>query len=581
MKHALIGTGILAAIAVACPQLVGLGYLLILPGLVLTIAPTVFVYLAVAAGIRCCLPIKSRLASTTAACCLSLLLGWAVMQPFRARALADYQAGLKQDIASARPLVLGGEVRLERAKLRPSAACDYLATALVDLPGVRSVTVEADPIGSSSQEKATKAYAIVSAEDHPEPGNFPEAPGQILREHPERPRTGDSRLAQKAIAADWALRLAGDVRLIETEPVASERADWVIRLREAKRRGAAEVYVEVIDAEGQVAFRRSHVARLVPASLFYLGFDLSRALTPAGNPRFSVGRQRMAAGDRTLKPEAVLLGAIACPLPPADVAAIDRLRSEVNRTLSEPDPTDAALQLPRWFLSLFTFDVKQQDHDLIARVVGDDRVTGISEALRNAFSQKRVPVEMQSAFARRLLMDHTDAELRHWLAECLAAMPPGTFAEPDASHLKIWSDPTVYREAGPFLACLADLDAEFANVGLRNALRTAVQITDRRQRRSIVNAIREACLRMGPAAAPLEPTIRDLFLQRPSPIVSSSKDADLWRLALAHMGVAIEDLPFFPNQSPATIEKIQRRVVQRLAKHRIDNAERARVGQEG
>jgi hypothetical protein len=46
MKYALVITGLLAGIAIAAPDLVLLGYvLLIVPGIILTIAPTVFVYL--------------------------------------------------------------------------------------------------------------------------------------------------------------------------------------------------------------------------------------------------------------------------------------------------------------------------------------------------------------------------------------------------------------------------------------------------------------------------------------------------------------------------------------------------------
>jgi hypothetical protein len=68
MKYALVITGVLAALALAAPELVVWGYLLlILPGLALTVAPTVFVYLSVTAVVRRLLPISSTLAANAVA----------------------------------------------------------------------------------------------------------------------------------------------------------------------------------------------------------------------------------------------------------------------------------------------------------------------------------------------------------------------------------------------------------------------------------------------------------------------------------------------------------------------------------
>ncbi|WP_145078280.1 hypothetical protein [Aureliella helgolandensis] len=53
MKYALIITGVLAGLAITAPQLVVLEYfLLIVPGLVLTVAPTMFAYLILTAVVR-------------------------------------------------------------------------------------------------------------------------------------------------------------------------------------------------------------------------------------------------------------------------------------------------------------------------------------------------------------------------------------------------------------------------------------------------------------------------------------------------------------------------------------------------
>ena len=49
--------------------------------------------------------------------------------------------------------------------------------------------------------------------------------------------------------------------------------------------------------------------------------------------------------------------------------------------------------------------------------------------------------------------------------------------------------------------------------------------------------------------------MRELFLTRPSPILSGASEADRWRLALARMGVAVDALPFYPNQSEDSIAR--------------------------
>ena len=67
-KIALIASGILAAIALSAPGIVMLGFfLLIVPGLVLALAPTVFAYLLLIGALRRLLPLlESRLSNRLA-----------------------------------------------------------------------------------------------------------------------------------------------------------------------------------------------------------------------------------------------------------------------------------------------------------------------------------------------------------------------------------------------------------------------------------------------------------------------------------------------------------------------------------
>ena len=135
MKYALVITGVLAGLAIAAPELVVFGYfLLIVPGLVLTFAPTVFVYLAVTAVVRRLLPISSPMTATAAAFGVTLLLGWAVMQPFRSAAMSAYHADELPDVLPNQAIELDGHVRMERPDQRSDPECDYLSLAVLDSP---------------------------------------------------------------------------------------------------------------------------------------------------------------------------------------------------------------------------------------------------------------------------------------------------------------------------------------------------------------------------------------------------------------------------------------------------------------
>jgi hypothetical protein len=125
MKYVLIITGILAALALAAPKLVVVGYLfLVIPGLTLTFAPTLFVYLAATAGIRRLLPNSSSVATTTAAFCVSILLGWIVMQPFRMAAVGNYEANRLPDVIPQQAIKLDGRIRLVMPD-RDEPLCDH------------------------------------------------------------------------------------------------------------------------------------------------------------------------------------------------------------------------------------------------------------------------------------------------------------------------------------------------------------------------------------------------------------------------------------------------------------------------
>ena len=140
--------------------------------------------------------------------------------------------------------------------------------------------------------------------------------------------------------------------------------------------------------------------------------------------------------------------------------------------------------------------------------------------------------------------------------------------------MKIWETPELYQDAGPFIQSLADLNPQQAIPMLEAALSTAIEIPTWQARRSLIEGIRAAFIRLGPDASTASPQIQELFLRRPSPIMNNSKDADQWRFALARMGLEIHQLPMFPNQSLDDAKRIRSKVSKMLQRYEQDLAKK-------
>ncbi|TWU39538.1 hypothetical protein [Novipirellula artificiosorum] len=562
-------TGVTAAMALCCPMLVVLGFVaLIVPGLVLLVAPTVFVYLATTLGIQRILPTKIGWAAFPIATLLALGLGWLVMQPIRSSAISEFHAEVSPDILPGKPIILTGNVYVENGELYRSPECDYLCTMLLDLPGVESVTVESTGPAGRKRDPSVAAFALVRTGENAKPGVFPSNPGQLIRKHPglmRRVKGNELRQVEKSLEADWALRLAGVERIVEVEPTPAEEADWVVRLVSTHNKEIPRVErVEISRTGNDVQFRRSEVRHFVPGNVFYFDFDLQMAVGTISGASFGIGGSDWKSSDQRIDLEPTLLEAIEVPLLAELDDTRERLRLEVKRAIDDPDASPARLELARRWLSLFFFDAGLDDHQLIARVVGDQRVKDIAGPIENVFSKGETPIELRTAYARRIGFDDATEKERSQLAKALSLMPPGTFVKPDPAHLAIWTRPELYEQAGHFLSRLADLGAERAMPILRDALDHVSTKDNWSQRRAMVEGIRDAYASLGPAAKQDATRISTLVLQRPSPITSGFNDVQAWRLTLARMGVSLDDLPFFPHSSQQQINRTKTQIRDRL-----------------
>lgn len=176
-RLALIVSGVLALIALASPSLVVLGFfLLIIPGLILSLAPTVFVYLLLIAIIRWVAPIPAGPAGWVASVILAAAIGWAATFPIREIETLRWRAQIKPEVIPPQPLRLAGDVLLELpAPFRRKSDvtnCDYLCAALLDTPGITSVTV--------SDGAAPRRFRLVPRGSAPDAGVRPVDPQNIL-----------------------------------------------------------------------------------------------------------------------------------------------------------------------------------------------------------------------------------------------------------------------------------------------------------------------------------------------------------------------------------------------------------------
>ncbi len=567
MKIALFISGGLAALALASPNLVVAGFFFgIVPGLILAVAPTVFVYLAACGLIRRLLPPSFGMLGYPAAMLIALAVGWACLLPFRAMQVAHYEAALLPDIAPGQPVALRGHVRLE-VPPHPAArsgpmACDHLCIALLDLPDVHRVT--------RVRGKDAVSYALVKAAEHPEPGEFPEDPGRLLPKRRAGSGYRDTQPARRATEAWWALRLAAAERLVAEPSAAGSPADWIVRETRERERGKPAVFrLEILDASGVCRFRKSYVRYDVPARAFYVGFQGGSAGDGFGSARFGWGRQRLQSGSVVLESEAepALIEAIGLEISPAPESTEDDLRAAVAAALKDPQAPAARLTLANRWLALRRPGGEVRDQDLVAAIVADPRIREVAAPLAAAVRKDHPPLALREALAERILMDHTPERDRHVLAERLAAMPPGAFARPARAHLAIWSNSEMRRQAAPFAARVADLGGERAAPLLLTWLEAASSLEPWNKRRSLIDAIRAGFVQLGPQASAAVPAVRALMVRRPSPVMHTSSDFDEWCFALARMGVALDDLPFFPDWKPSQIDRMKHRVRTQLDRY--------------
>lgn len=235
-------TGGLAALVMLMPGLVTLGFfLLIIPGLVLSLMPTAFLWGLLFTGfwLLARMLLGETLVTVLVAGAATAALLFAVTIPARLAGDAAYRASLLPEVSPKTRIALRGDIRLDLPRPRwdnenargkrglRGFSCDKVCLALLFTPGVTSVTINkssgamADvPGGGERLNAEARSYRLLPRAQCPDGGLIPDLSNWVGL----FPASMEDR---KTMDAEWSARLANDVCIVRIETPA--RHDTLIR----------------------------------------------------------------------------------------------------------------------------------------------------------------------------------------------------------------------------------------------------------------------------------------------------------------------------------------------------------------
>ncbi|MCA9052537.1 MAG: hypothetical protein KDA75_01815 [Planctomycetaceae bacterium] len=566
--------GLMTAVLLAAPSLVVMGLIFfIIPGLILAIIPTVFVYMLATALIGRALPQKLGYAGVLVAFPLALAASAAVMFPWRMREQAKFVEASLPDVVPPEELRLFGDILVDWSEFRPrpsdEVTCDALCVALLDTPGVTSVTRRTAKGTATFRRGADVTGTLV----------MPDKPQLILDKFHKL--SGDRKLrkveamrqAEREFQAELALRTAEGDAIRRSDPIDISAIDWTIAYEELRESGQPRIErLEIRNNIGTVRARKSLVKHFVPAALFYFGFEGGSSADGFRGAKFTTGgsiasnQARFYDLDGTV--ELLRFAQIAEPQPRPNIT--ERLNDRLLTILDDPQASDAELLVARLWLAQFQYNADDAAVPTIAKILLDPRVPDPSDLLRQALHARTDLSLLRSGLARRFLTT-TEPKSRNWYISTLVELPPGTFAEPTVDEIEIWSQAQSDAAAAPFVERMADRGPEVVPELL--ALLDASLPQPWHARWRILDGIREALTRLGPEAAMAAPRIQALIEESPRSLLNSYSDRKEWLVALHLMGVGADDLPYGAgSRDPAQIASEFKRVEQGVQRYKQEHA---------
>lgn len=583
LKRYLLVTGIGAFIALAMPGLVVLGYfLLIVPGLLLSLAPTAFLWGCIFTPAwslfrrfslnRFAVP--GGLAVTAA---LLFAIPWPSLQAGEKL----LETSVLPDISPGEALTPSGDVRLDIAPRHDNKnppvkgyvrafSCDNLCVALLFTPGVKSVTVndsgpftlEQHRAGAGGFATGARTYRLLPRAECGGREIQPDIEGRVGL-------FGKTLEENRAIEAEWNLKLSTEYCVVAESPIST----WDMMLRQGRysypdkkptsvgpwslgRPHAQINYVEIRDGKGGVSLRKLINRVSVLAQPF--------SIWPSGGPdNFHFGWSRKTLSNAKPYAEGDLLAilkshsTLAERRPSADL--LPQIRRRLQQAVADPalpasDPGFATMET--YFAAIAAKPLSDADLALVTALILDERITsyrGIYHLQKASADQHRM---IRAAIVRRLLTTTNVQRLvRGGIGNALAESPKGAFSSLSKDEQRLLASPDRRVAAAGLVARLSDAGAGAVPLLLDllrhhgSALNTALADRGNDTERSarihaqspMIEAARVAFCRLGDAAAPALPQIEALIS---AGVISDyslrGNGGSDWNLMLVRLGKPLE-----------------------------------------
>lgn len=566
--------GLVTVLVLAFPMLVVIGlYCLIIPGLILARIPTIFVYLLATVLIREKLPLRSEVAAHVTAFLLTLGLSASFMSIYRIPEKWRFERAALPDVEPPQKLKLAGDIFLiwpqDIGEQENDVVCDYLSTALLDIPGVTSVTRTSE-VGSATFRLGP---------GHPGKLILPVTPEKML----EKFHALDDRLASskrsfqpkalhdhddRCVQAVWPLRIASGEELRRDKPLAVDSAEWTIEFIKKFDVGKPNIErLEIRNKEGKVVIRKSLVEHQVPSSLFFLQFgaDLSNENRP--RPIFTVGTTTVSNKVTSKSFDAVLellrLTNIVRPTIPHDIG--NRIERIVKQVLDNPNAFETQLLMVPTLIGQLPKATTDEHIDIFARILLDERIAEPWQALDSVISNDMDLTPLRGGLSKRYL-NAEGPESKEWYVKKLVSLPDGTFKDPSNEEQAIFREALLSSIALPFLERMADQGPSILPELL--SILEASRKLPPSDRSNLWQEIRNTFERLKADAAPAATKLLAMIQAQPDDFFDTQDNTIRWLVTLRLIGVEERDLQrTLQRMSPADNARIMKAVNQRIRQH--------------
>lgn len=482
----LVITGILASMALAMPGLVVIGMFFFVPGIILVVAPTAFLwggvfsilYFPVSFFLRPRLARGLALVATVAVLCLipfpSVFSAYTLNSRYKL-----------ENVEPASPVRPYGDIRLDLESARfesgnPNAPgysgmrCDDRCLALLFEPEVKSVTVTSTETttfvdvenGKSELVEGARSYRLLPKGLCKEPYAEPD----LSRSDGSFGETTEDR---QAIVATWRLKFLTEVCLAKEAPIA--RYDMLLRTAswasENQSKGADSPWgapqsvvsvstAELRDAQGKALFRHADVS--TPA-LFMPLF-----IAPMGNIEhfhFGWGRQYWPLGSRQYWSDQIYLVdkvlQVQRKLDPA--SGLQSARQAVRFALENASTPEPKLEefTQGYMRLLVNARPTPEDLALVKGVMQDMRLSDFPGAafLPDSLTASQLNDLLPLAIRKLSMRTNTQKTGPSALGVALEKWPESAFANPDQATLSLLAEPELRFRAPGLTARLSDMGA--------------------------------------------------------------------------------------------------------------------------